>query len=77
MNKFKLINGEGIGKTLDEKLEESAIHYEVDYVKVEGALAGYGSREYAIIETDQDLSSEFMQSLRGCKVIELNTIAMF
>ena len=51
--KFKVVNGEGIGKNLDQKLVESAKHFNVEYNKIESSLSGYGSREYAIIETDQ------------------------
>ena len=73
MAKFKVINGEGYGKNLDQKFAESAGHFNVEYKEIESALAGYGSREYAIIETDQTFESEFIQSLMfGSKVIELN-----
>ena len=71
--KFKVVNGEGIGKNLDQKLAESAKYFNVKYNKIESSLAGYGAREYAIIETDQIFESEFIQSLMfGSKVIQLD-----
>lgn len=56
-------NPEGFGKSVEEKVEESFNHYGCSFTKIGGENAAYGNLEYIIIESNQALNSEVMQSI--------------
>ena len=72
MKTYRITNGEGLGKTVAEKVRESFQHYECNVEIIGGEREGYGNPEYIDILTDQDINSEVMQSIAyNTKVIEL------
>lgn len=68
--KYKIINGVGVGKSIDEKIKDSKKRYNVKCKIIGGEIAAYGSPEYSIIETLEDLDSPFMQSLQWNCIVE-------
>ena len=63
MKKFIVINGIGIGKSVEQKIKESENHFDVKVKIIDSQIAAYGKPEFAIIETDEIINSDFMQSI--------------
>lgn len=70
MNTFKVINGTGFGKSIDAKVNESAEFYGVNVAIVHSENAAFGNREFAIIETNESLNSDFIQSIAYSAKVE-------
>ena len=72
MRTYKVVNPEGYGLSTDQKIAASIEHYGAQCKIIGGEYAGYGCPEYSIIETNEPLNSEFMQSIAfNTKVTEL------
>ena len=70
MNSFKIINGEGFGKSIESKVNESSDFYGVNVSITHSENAAFRNREFAIIETDESLDSDFIQSIAYDTTVE-------